>query len=56
MSQAEFFHRALEERGVPHEYVVYPREPHGFREEKHIVDRDRRIVDWIAKYLSPVSQ
>ena len=51
VSQSQMLYRALKRYNVPTELVVYPRENHGFREEKHIVDRDRRIVEWIAKYL-----
>ena len=31
--------------------VVYPREPHGLREEKHLLDRLNRIVAWYDKYM-----
>jgi dipeptidyl aminopeptidase/acylaminoacyl peptidase len=51
LSQSQMLYRGLKRYNVPTELVVYPREPHGFREEKHIIDRDRRIVEWIAKYL-----
>jgi dipeptidyl aminopeptidase/acylaminoacyl peptidase len=30
---------------------VYPREPHGFQEEKHLLDRLSRILAWYDKYL-----
>jgi dipeptidyl aminopeptidase/acylaminoacyl peptidase len=36
---------------VPTELVIYPREPHGLREEKHLLDRLNRIVAWYDKYL-----
>lgn len=51
VSQAEFFHRALQERGVPHEYVVYPREPHGIRERNHQLDMLRRVRAWYERWL-----
>jgi hypothetical protein len=37
--------------GVETELVVYPREPHGFREEKHLIDRLNRIVTWYDRYM-----
>jgi dipeptidyl aminopeptidase/acylaminoacyl peptidase len=51
LNQAEFFHRALQERGVPHEYVVYPREPHGIRERNHQLDLLRRVRAWYGRWL-----
>lgn len=49
--QSEELYRGLKRYGVPSELVLYPREPHGFREEKHIVDRLNRILAWYDKYL-----
>jgi dipeptidyl aminopeptidase/acylaminoacyl peptidase len=34
--------------------VIFPREPHGFREEKHLLDRLNRILAWYDKYLKNV--
>jgi dipeptidyl aminopeptidase/acylaminoacyl peptidase len=34
--------------------VLYPREPHGLREEKHLIDRLTRILAWYDRYLAPV--
>jgi len=31
--------------------VVYPREGHGLREEKHSIDVLNRMLNWFAKYL-----
>jgi dipeptidyl aminopeptidase/acylaminoacyl peptidase len=31
--------------------VVYPREPHGFHEERHLIDRLNRIVAWYDEFL-----
>jgi dipeptidyl aminopeptidase/acylaminoacyl peptidase len=45
------YHRALQDLGVPVELIVYPRESHGFAEKNHIIDLNRRIVDWFVKYL-----
>jgi len=46
-------YRGLKRYGVPTELVMYPREPHGFREAKHRVDMHTRMVDWFGRYLSP---
>lgn len=49
--QSQELYRGLKHYNVPTELVMYPREPHGFREEKHLVDRLTRIVAWYDKYL-----
>lgn len=56
--QAEEFYRALYERHVPVEYVVYPRENHGFAEPYHLVDRMQRYLVFFGKYLNdpPVTE
>ena len=51
LSQSQMLYRGLKRYNVPAEFVVYPREPHGLREQKHIVDRYQRSLDWIDKYL-----
>lgn len=51
VNQAYAFHRALLERQIPTELVVYPREGHGFAEREHIRDMDERIVRWLETYL-----
>ncbi len=56
LSQSQMLYRGLKRYNVPTELVVYPREPHGFREEKHMIDRDRRIVEWIARYLGEIQK
>jgi dienelactone hydrolase len=52
-SQAEYLHRALRRFGVEHEYVVYPRESHSFRERNHQIDLLRRTRGWFDKWLLP---
>ena len=32
--------------------VRYPREGHGFREVRHIVDSIDRSIEWFAEYLA----
>lgn len=39
-------------RGLPHEYVVYPGEGHGFRRREHRVDCYTRMLDWLNTYLT----
>ena len=51
LGQSQQLYRALKRYGVPTELVVYPREGHPIREEKHQLDRLNRIVAWFDKYL-----
>jgi dipeptidyl aminopeptidase/acylaminoacyl peptidase len=51
VGQSYEFFRALKDHGVPTELVVYPREPHGFRERGHNIDRLRRFLAWFQRYL-----
>lgn len=51
IGQSQQFYRALKLLGVASDFVLYPREGHGLREEKHILDRYRRSVAWFEKYL-----
>ncbi len=44
--------RALKDRGVPVELVVYPREPHGPLERMHNLDRLRRYLEWFMRHLA----
>ena len=52
IAQAQEFYRALVERNIPVEFVVYPREGHGINEPRHALDRIRRYVWFFTKYLS----
>ncbi len=51
VNQAYAFHRALRERGVPAELVVYPREGHGLAEREHLRDLCQRMLGWWERYL-----
>ena len=51
LGQSQELYRGLKRYGVDAEFVTYPREPHGFHEEKHLVDRLNRILAWYDKYL-----
>ncbi len=52
MGQSQALYRALKRYGVKAELVLYPREPHGFREEKHRVDMLTRMVAWFDRYVN----
>jgi dipeptidyl aminopeptidase/acylaminoacyl peptidase len=52
ISQSQVLYRGLKRYDVPVQFVVYPREPHGLREQKHILDRYTRTLAWFEKYLS----
>jgi dipeptidyl aminopeptidase/acylaminoacyl peptidase len=49
--QSQELYRGLKHYGVEAELVLYPREPHGLREEKHLVDRLNRILAWYDAHL-----
>jgi dipeptidyl aminopeptidase/acylaminoacyl peptidase len=51
IGQSQQFYRGLKRYNVDAELVVYPREPHGLREEKHLIDRLNRVVAWFDKYI-----
>ncbi len=51
LGQSQMLYRALKRYGVECEFVVYPREPHGLQEEKHLIDRLNRIVRWFDAHL-----
>ena len=51
LGQSQELYRGLKRYGVETEMVVYPREPHGFHEEKHLLDRLNRILAWYDRYL-----
>jgi dipeptidyl aminopeptidase/acylaminoacyl peptidase len=51
ISQSQVLYRGLKRYGAPAQFVVYPREPHGLREQKHILDRYNRTIAWVEKYL-----
>ena len=51
--QSQELYRALKRYGVETELVIYPREGHGLKEEKHLIDRLQRTVSWFDKHLKP---
>jgi dipeptidyl aminopeptidase/acylaminoacyl peptidase len=51
IGQSTALYRALKRYDVPAELVLYPREGHGLAEEKHLVDRLNRVVDWYHRWV-----
>lgn len=51
VAQAYAFYRALHERNVPVECVIYPREGHGLRERDHIQDSIERQLQWFERHI-----
>jgi dipeptidyl aminopeptidase/acylaminoacyl peptidase len=51
IGQSQQLYRGLKRYGVETEFVVYPREGHGFREEKHQLDVLNRIIRWFDGHL-----
>jgi glutamate carboxypeptidase len=57
--QAEQWHSALRQRGVPSRLVLYPGGSHLFPIDgppSHRIDYNRRIVDWLEKHVRPVGR
>jgi dipeptidyl aminopeptidase/acylaminoacyl peptidase len=54
VSQAKEMFRALRERGVETECVIYPREGHPIRERAHRRDMFERGIDWLWRGLNRV--
>jgi dipeptidyl aminopeptidase/acylaminoacyl peptidase len=52
ISQSQMLYRALKRYGVPTELVLYPREGHGIREERHQLDRLGRVLAWFDRWLA----
>ena len=49
--QSYLFYRALKNKGVETQLVIYPREAHGVAEQAHMLDMSRRVLDWIGRHL-----
>ena len=55
IGQAEQWHTALRERGVPTRLVLYPDASHLFildGKPSHRIDFNRRVVDWVEQYAA----
>jgi dipeptidyl aminopeptidase/acylaminoacyl peptidase len=55
IAEAEQYYIALRDVGVEAIMVRYPREGHGIRESKHVVDSIDRCINWYVKHF-PQSQ
>lgn len=51
IGQSQEIYTALKWKGVPVEFVTYPREGHGFAERAHQLDYMQRVTQWFDKYL-----
>ncbi len=51
IGQVQQFYRGLKRYRVECELIIYPREGHGIREEKHQLDVLSRVIGWFDKYL-----
>jgi dipeptidyl aminopeptidase/acylaminoacyl peptidase len=51
IGQSQELYRGLKHYGVAAEFVLYPREPHGFKEAKHRVDVENRMLAWFDAHL-----
>jgi len=53
IAEAEQYYVALRDVGVEAIMVRYPREGHGIRESKHVVDSIDRCINWYVKHFPP---
>jgi dipeptidyl aminopeptidase/acylaminoacyl peptidase len=51
IAEAEQFYIGLKDVGVESVFVRYPREGHGLREPKHVVDSIDRSIQWYEKHF-----
>jgi dipeptidyl aminopeptidase/acylaminoacyl peptidase len=51
LSEAEQFYIALKDVGVETVFVRYPREGHGIRESRHVVDWIQRSMRWHEQHF-----
>jgi dipeptidyl aminopeptidase/acylaminoacyl peptidase len=55
IAESEQFYVALKDVGVPVVMVRYPREGHGLREPRHVVDLMDRSIRWYERYFAPAA-
>ena len=55
IAESEQFYVALKDVGTEVVMVRYPREGHGIRESKHVVDQIDRSIKWYEKHFPPKS-
>ncbi|MGE0551833.1 MAG: prolyl oligopeptidase family serine peptidase [Gemmatimonadales bacterium] len=53
ITQAEEMYVALRKQGVEATLVRYPGEGHGVRRPDHVLDYNRRMMEWFDRYLAP---
>ena len=51
VEQSYLFYRALKDKGVPAELIVYPREDHAVKERAHQLDMSNRVLAWLRRFL-----
>ncbi|RMD92340.1 MAG: S9 family peptidase [Calditrichaeota bacterium] len=51
VSQGWEMYTAYHIKGLPTEFVLYPREPHGLRERAHQLDFLKRSLEWFDRYV-----
>ena len=51
VGQGYEYYNALKRQGGVAKMVVYPRQPHGPREPKFVLDIMQRHIDWVEKYV-----
>jgi len=56
ITEAEQMFTAMRHRGVDAALARYPREGHGFREPRHLLDRTERTLAWFDVYLKGASR
>ena len=49
-AQSMMYFAALKDLGKTVRYIKFPREPHGFREPRHVRTRDIEEIKWIQKH------
>ena len=55
IAEAEQFYIALKDVGTEAVLVRYPREGHGIRESRHVVDSIDRSIRWYEQHFPPAS-
>ena len=53
VEQSHLFYRALKNKDVETQLVVYPREAHAVTERQHILDMANRVLNWLQRFLVP---
>ncbi len=51
VGQSQQFYHGLRHYGVTTELVIYPREHHGFTEQRHIIDYMKRTLAWFDRFM-----